>query len=155
MLFPQPETNHSPLTRPSSREATFAKTTSPCPTTAPSSRTPDASPLIPLPRSPTMSTSSLPTIQAPRPAEVSVQLSFRTLFFFLFFQLTPILTQDADMEFTEAVPRVAPALKNFRQFEDENGERLALLNRDVGGHDRVGTRVWDDEKEVTIVREIV
>jgi hypothetical protein len=56
------------------------------------------------------------------------------------------------MGFMDAAPRVSG--KKFREFEDENGSRLLLLNQDATG-DFIGTQLFSNGNLTTITKEIV
>lgn len=55
------------------------------------------------------------------------------------------------MGFMDAVPRISG--KKFREFEDENGGRLLLLNQDAT-IDFVNTQVFSNGTMKTITKEI-
>jgi uncharacterized protein YuzB (UPF0349 family) len=57
-----------------------------------------------------------------------------------------------DMGFMDAVPRVSG--KKFREFENEHGDRLLLLNQD-STDDFVGTEVWSNGNMTKITKEII
>jgi hypothetical protein len=56
------------------------------------------------------------------------------------------------MGFMDAVPRVSG--KKFREFENEHGDRLLLLNQD-STDDFVGTEVWSNGNMTKITKEII